>query len=263
MAGQTRDWGGVVLKGGVLVGGVVAAYLALDLARARRHAAAAGLERFPVGLEFILENPAAPRARTLRYLALGDSTVQGEGAGAPTTTLPYRIAEELRLVFRRVELRNVGVSGATTADVVRTQVPQIPGFAPDLVTLSIGANDVTRLKPRWEYLANVDRILNAVDDQPGAQAVVLTVPALYTAPLLSLPLRGLVGAQTVRFNAALPAIVRGHRALLADTYNATREQFAHDRTLYARDGYHPSDAGYALWARAAGPTIARAVATVL
>ncbi|HMA35762.1 MAG TPA: SGNH/GDSL hydrolase family protein [Chloroflexia bacterium] len=257
MATTTRRAQATMLAG--LGGGLLAGYLVADLTRVRRTVAAAQLELHPVGLNFTLENPAAPRDRVLRYLALGDSTVQGDGASAPTCTVPYRLAEQLRLVFRRVELRNIGVSGATTGDVVRTQVPQIAGFQPDLVTISIGANDVTRLKRRGTYLANVERILGAVDAQPGARAVILTVPALYTSPVLSPLLRALVGLQTTRFNTALPAVVRRHRATLADTYNGTRHQFARDPQLFARDGYHPSDAGYAVWAVAAAPAVAQAI----
>ncbi|HUS15927.1 MAG TPA: SGNH/GDSL hydrolase family protein [Chloroflexia bacterium] len=247
------------LRAALLLPGLLAGYLVLDLRRVRRKAAAAALERFPVGLDFTLENPGAPRQRTIRYLALGDSTVQGEGASAPATTLPYRLAEQLSTRFRRVELRNIGVGGATTADVLRDQVPQIAGFVPDFVSISIGANDVTKLKRRAEYLANVDRILAAVDAQPGVRAVILTVPALYTSPLLSPLFRALVAVQTARFDAALPAVVGRHRAVLADTYNATRHRFAQDPSLYSRDGYHPSDAGYAYWASAAAPAVARAV----
>jgi acyl-CoA thioesterase-1 len=259
MSGMGRGWVGpvaVVGLGGAALGG----YLVIGAMLARRTAAAAELEAFPLGLSFTLENPDAPRERTLRYLAVGDSTVQGIGASGPTTTLPYRIAQELSLLFRRVELRNIGVTGATTRDVVRDQVPQIAGFAPDLVTISAGANDVSTLRPLPEYLANIDRILNAVDAQPGAQAVLLNVPALDTAPLLSPLLRALIGAQSRRFNAALPPILRGHRVVPADIYHGTRALFAADESLFARDGYHPSDSGYMVWAEAAAPAIARAVA---
>ena len=235
-----------------------AGYLYAARSRSRRRAAAARLERFPPGLNFTLENPAAPRARTIRYLALGDSTVQGDGASAPTATLPYRIAEQLSAVFRRVELRNIGVSGATSAEVARDQAPQIAPFAPDLVTLSVGANDIVHFQRPAQFYANVDRILGAVDAAPGARAVVFTAPALDTAPLISPPLRALLGVQTRRYNAGLRGVVAGHRATLVDAYDAIRARLRRDRSFFARDGYHPSDAGYALTAEAARPAVTAA-----
>ena len=93
--------------------------------------------------------------------------MQGDGH-APTATLPYRIAEQLSAVFSRVELRNIGVSGATSAEVARDQAPQIAPYAPDLVTLSVGANDIVHFHTPAQYLRNVDRILRAVDAAPGA-----------------------------------------------------------------------------------------------
>jgi acyl-CoA thioesterase I len=235
-----------------------AGYLFTARRRTRRRAAAARLERFPPGLNFTLDNPAAPRARTIRYLALGDSTVQGDGASAPTATLPYRIAEQLSAQFRRVELRNIGVSGATSRDVARDQAPQIAPFAPDLVTLSVGANDIVHFQTPAQFDRNVDRILRAVDAVPGARAVVFTAPALDTAPLVSPPLRALLGVQTRRYNARLRRVVAGHRATLVDAYDAIRARLLRDRSFFARDGYHPSDAGYALTAAAARPAVTAA-----
>jgi len=236
-----------------------AGYLYAARSRSRRRAAAARLERFPPGLNFTLENPAAPRARTIRYLALGDSTVQGDGASAPTATLPYRIAEQLSAEFRRVELHNIGVSGAMSREVARDQAPQIAPFAPDLVTLSVGANDIVHFKSPAQYFRNVNRILRAVDAAPGARAVVFTAPALDTAPLISPPLRALLGVQTRRYNAGLRRVVAGHRATLVDAYYAIRARLLRDRSFFARDGYHPSDAGYALTATAARPAVTAAI----
>ena len=94
---------------------------------------------------------------------------------------------------------------------------------------------------------------------PGARAVVFTAPALDTAPLVSAPLRALLGIQTRRYNAGLRRVVARHRATLVDAYDAIRARLLRDRTLFARDGYHPSDAGYALTAAAARPAITAAI----
>ena len=81
----------------------------------------------------------------LRYVALGDSAAQGVGATAVTRGYVPRIAERLRTASGRdVRVTNLSVSGATSDDVVRDQLPQFAelGFVPDLVTLDIGGNDV-------------------------------------------------------------------------------------------------------------------------
>ncbi|HET9754609.1 MAG TPA: SGNH/GDSL hydrolase family protein, partial [Myxococcales bacterium] len=72
------------------------------------------------------------------YLALGDSTAAGVGArsgGGYPERLVARLQQRLRLI-------NLGESGATTADVLETQVPRALLTRPRLITLCIGINDV-------------------------------------------------------------------------------------------------------------------------
>lgn len=91
------------------------------------------------------------------YLALGDSVAAGVGAASPTTDgyvplLAGRLSERLGCDAVSppgcpLELRNLAEGGATTATLLRDQLPRALALlrtAPDvrLVTLTIGGNDV-------------------------------------------------------------------------------------------------------------------------
>jgi lysophospholipase L1-like esterase len=52
----------------------------------------------------------------------------------------------------------------------------------------------------------------------------------------------------VQFNEALARKGREHGVALVDLYLASRDEVPRQPMLLWRDGYHPSDAGYARWA---------------
>ncbi|MBI3725362.1 hypothetical protein HY251_15625 [bacterium] len=84
--------------------------------------------------------PEKPRG-PLRYVALGDSYTKGEAA-PPESAWPFLAAQRLRAEGHEVELvANLGVTGFTSRDVLRRQVPELEGLSPDLATLQVGIND--------------------------------------------------------------------------------------------------------------------------
>ena len=59
----------------------------------------------------------ADRDASLVYVALGDSTVEGVGASSPAASYVGRLHARLRRVYPNARLVNLGVAGATSADV--------------------------------------------------------------------------------------------------------------------------------------------------
>jgi lysophospholipase L1-like esterase len=105
------------------------------------------------------------------YLSLGDSYASGfePGVGNTTNGFAYQVADELKAAGRPLELVNVGCAGATTTSLLNTKGCPAgalgPGATPydsqtqleaaeaflqshpgavDLITVSIGGNDVTK-----------------------------------------------------------------------------------------------------------------------
>jgi lysophospholipase L1-like esterase len=222
----------------------------------RRVAAAANLPYHPIGFHATLTGPG--RGGPLRYLALGDSTAHGIGAATPEGSAPYGVAQALTADYSPITFTNLAVSGATSADILRGQIPQVAAFGPDLVTVFVGPNDVTHGRRRAAYLADMDRLLAALDAVPAV--VVTNVSAVRLCPVLSPVFRLLVDLQCRRFNAALPAVVARHRARLATLNPDIVPPFAADPAgLYAADGYHPNDAGYRIWTAYLTPRVRAAL----
>jgi acyl-CoA thioesterase-1 len=195
--------------------------------------------------------PALPadRSAAVLYVALGDSTVEGVGASSPERNYVSRLHERLRTVYPQARMSNLGVGGATSADVLLRQLDRAIGLRPHLVTLSIGPNDITTRVSATTYEKNLDTILGRLRHETAAVVVVNLIPDLAVTPRFrESRARDVVGRQTIVFNEALERKARAHGAELVDLYAASQRELPQRPELVWSDGYHPSDAGHARWA---------------
>jgi len=191
----------------------------------------------------------ADRAAAIVYVALGDSTVEGIGATSPDRNYVSRLHERLRAVYPTARVINLGLGGATSADVLLRQVGRAIEQRPQLVTLSIGPNDITTRVAVSMYERNLDTILGRLRYETTAVIVVNLIPDLAVTPRFSRSrARDAVGRQTVAFNEAIERQGRAHGAELVDLYAVSQREVPLRPELIWSDGYHPSDLGYARWA---------------
>src|SRR2546428_13256126 len=92
----------------------------------------------------------------VHYVALGDSTVEGVGASGPDLNYVSRLHARLRAKYPNARVTNLGVGGATSADVIAAQLKRAITLRPDVVTLSIGPTDITRDMPVARYEPNLE-----------------------------------------------------------------------------------------------------------
>lgn len=184
----------------------------------------------------------------LVYVAIGDSAAQGIGASRPGLSYVGLIAEQASsLTGRAVHALNLSVSGATTALAVRDQLPRLDGLQPDLVTVSIGANDIAMWDP-----VRFDRNIRTIFAAVPSHAIVADVPCFY------LPQNERKVAEA---NRLLHAAARDHGLRVVPLHEHTRRQGLRGiLTEFARDMFHPNDAGYRVWAGAFRPAVAARLA---
>lgn len=197
------------------------------------------------------------RTGPIVYVALGDST--GSGVGAVEGGYVVRLYQRMLQQRPGSQLVNFCVSGATSADVVRDQLDQGVAKSPQLVTLGIGINDVGRGVPLENFAANYERILSALKEKTQAQIVVANIPDVSSAPVVPPSLRNQYHRQIQTFNQRLEEIANRHGVTVFDIYSITTRDLPTHPELFSRDGFHPSDAGYELWATEMWPTIARVI----
>lgn len=181
----------------------------------------------------------------LLYVALGDSSAQGIGARRPERGYVGLVAERLRAATGRpVQVRNLSRTGARVADVVDEQLPLLAGLAPDVVTVSVGGNDV-RHYDEARFRHDVDRLVAALP--PGA--VLADVPWF---------MHGAVGRRSDEAAAYIGERARARGLRVAGLYEATRRRgWRAMATDFGPDGFHPNERGYRVWAAAVWDAVAR------
>jgi lysophospholipase L1-like esterase len=186
-------------------------------------------------------------AAPVRYVAMGDSTVVGIGASNPQSTYVARVFTRLQGLYARAQLSNLGVPGATAADVARSQLGEALALHPSLVTVSVGPNDITGGKGAEEFAASLEQVFAGLRDA-GAPVVMNLLPDLATVPRFTPEQKVVVGKATVDFNEVVQRLGRQYGVEVVDLYHPTQQEFPSHPEFISADNYHPSDAGYARWA---------------
>ncbi len=199
-------------------------------------------------LEHAIDLPGRFPPRLL--VMLGDSAAAGHGLSGPDVAVPRLVGRALvRLDGRATAVRSVAVDGATTADVLHTQVEAARGA--EVVLIGVGANDALDPRSRRaEFVDTTHRLLGAVEQiaAPGARVILHNSPDLSAAPGLPAVLRGIVGwrcRRTARIQAAIAAV---HGVPVVDMPRGKLPP-----EVFGADGFHPGAEGHArLAARVVG-----------
>ena len=216
------------------------------LLRRKRHGAERIANTLHLNAKWWREQGAKPGE--LLYLALGDSAAQGVGASRPHRGYVGTIAAHLRQTpGRSVRVVNLSVSGARLREALATQLPQLVGLHPDVVTVAIGANDIPTFN-RARFGKELRELLDALP----AGTIVGEVPCFFF---------GAAERNARIANAIIHRAARERDFPVAPLHAATKRQGA-ARVAFnqaSADFFPPNDRGYRVWASAFLPLVDRAV----
>ncbi len=184
----------------------------------------------------------------ITYLASGDSTAVGRGASSKSSTYTYQIAQHLGL-STQVRYANIGTIGAKTEDLIKLQLPQILELNPKVLTISIGANDLTHFVTSKEILGNYQLLKDALLEQSTATIYITNIPNLKNAQALPLWGRWLLDQKAKSLNKKI-ALLESDRFHIVDIHDFGWESYPDIQKTFAQDKFHPSDLGYENWTRA-------------
>lgn len=194
---------------------------------------------------------AALAGEPLRLLVLGESTAVGVGVSCMQLALAGQLAGAMSQRFSRpVAWQVCGENGITAAKLHQRYVSHrsvtTPAAGPhDLVVVLLGVNDTTHLSSLKRWQASLQQIVHSLQHhaQTTADRVVFSgVPPLQHFTALPWLFRRLLGLRAAMLDRAM----RESAAATGAQYLALDMDFA--AHLMAVDGYHPSAAGYRLWA---------------
>lgn len=183
---------------------------------------------------------------TLRIAVLGDSSVTAPGVAGPheiwVSLICSRLAET-----RHVILESFAVGGSMADTVIAEQLPGALDFGPDVVFVSVGANDAIKGVPLQRFEENLDHLIASLVDS-GAKVVQSGVGFLGTIPRLYPPLSTLMERRARRFDKVHWRVAAIHGTAVVDQRSDDASIWSRDRTLWAADFFHVSAAGHARWA---------------
>jgi acyl-CoA thioesterase-1 len=189
-------------------------------------------------------------SQRIRYLAIGDSTVQGVGAATLSESYPYQVAGGVSEQGTTVEVTNVGVSGARIADVLRDQMNQVRAGHFDLITISVGANDALHSTEQGAFTRDLTELRKDLEQyQPGAKVYMSTLPKMGLAPAFPWPYTVYLDRRVQEKDRALSQVFSGSTVRFVDWYKDGQLDLKINKNYYAIDRFHPAVQGYTLWAR--------------
>lgn len=172
-----------------------------------------------------------------RFAVLGDSLA--EGLGEPTLgylTLAWadRVAAELDVPH----YVNFGERYLTAPQVRDTQLERALEWAPDLVVVVAGGNDLFVPEPDFDATAfALDEIYASLR---GAGADVLALTLMDPSPLME---SARLGQRIAELNDLIRRVATSHGVLVADL---ATHHFAQDRSIYSSDLMHANMRGHAV-----------------
>jgi len=189
------------------------------------------------------------REGELLYAAIGDSTAQGIGASKPGRSYVGELATHIREVTgKTVRVANLGVSGSTVRAALLEQLPKLRKLTPDIVTVSIGANNMALFEAET-FENDLKRLFEGLP----ANSIVSDLPSFYFLPREK---------HVIEANLIVHRLAREFGFAVAPLYARTKAQGLWGiTTQFAGDLFHPNDRGYQIWASAFIPTLDLALKT--
>jgi len=184
----------------------------------------------------------------IKIAFLGDSLTAGVGVNELAHTYPYLVAQKIANEQKKqVEVLNLGIPGATSADVLNNQVKLTNDFKPDEVYLFIGTNDMHNFVPLPKFYENLANILQGLNVKP---VTMLNIPYLGSSKSFLPPYQTYFDWQTKKYNQIIKQVATDNNILYSNIYSQTISIFKKNKLFYANDNFHPNDEGYKMIAEA-------------
>lgn len=184
------------------------------------------------------------------YVAIGDSTVEGIGASHHSKSFPALVFEKIKQDKKEASYHNLGKGGAKVGDVIAHQLPTLLELKPDLVTISVGGNDLHKRTKLKHFERDFAYLIKTLKEKTDAEIIISNIPDVSLLPSLSAFVRFFSKFMARRLNRVINKHANKFSCILIDLYKGSKEHSKKYTDLISNDGFHPSDKGYALWANA-------------
>ena len=189
------------------------------------------------------------RKKEIRFLPLGDSYTICEGAKWEESW-PFLLTKNLNKAGLEIELlANPSVTGYTTDQLIREELPVFDKLKPDFVTILIGVNDYVQGLTNQQFSDKLAFILDHVQKQlpDPSKIILIPIPDYSVTPAGAQYAHGRnVNQGITRYNDIIKAEALKRKLPLVDIFPSTLKM-KNNPSLICEDGLHPSAEEYANW----------------
>ncbi|MCX6785276.1 MAG: SGNH/GDSL hydrolase family protein [Candidatus Komeilibacteria bacterium] len=197
---------------------------------------------------YIIDN--ANAGQNITYVALGDSLTAGAGVEQYQQSYPYLLAQKIAEAKKsKVTLKILAIPGEKTADLINDLLPAAIADQPEVITLLIGVNDIHGFIFKADWQKKYEQILRELTQKTTAKIYLINLPEIGANNLLLPPYNYYFRAVTKKFNKVIKELASQYNLAYIDLATPTADLFKQPGAHYAADFFHPSAAGYALWAQ--------------
>jgi lysophospholipase L1-like esterase len=180
----------------------------------------------------------------LSLLILGDSAAAGVGVETQQDALSGAIISQLKNEYA-LRWKLHAKTGDTTKQVYQA-VQQLEHKKYDIVIISIGVNDVTKLTSAKSWIKQQKQLFTQIQKQFQPKLIIVSgVPPMQHFPALPNPLAWLFGKYAEQMNQTLQQWLAPQSQFRFIQYDI--ESFQAMDLPMASDGFHPSKEIYAIW----------------
>ena len=181
---------------------------------------------------------------TSSILIAGDSTAVGTGATDPKHTVAGLLSRD----FPHTGIVNVARNGSCVKSVVN-QLECVGDNTFNIIIISTGGNDVWALTQLKKLRTDLCTVLNKAKQMSNHRVVLLFFGNEGSAPFFPFLIRGLLMRRTEQVKDLFKKVAHDEQVPLLELFSDPKQNpFVKDpKRMFARDGLHPSDAGYWEW----------------
>ena len=199
------------------------------------------------------------------YVAVGASETTGVGSDQPLRDGWPRVFHRTALPPGSVFV-NMGIPGATVAQALAEELNQALAARPNLVTVWLNVNDISRGVGVAEYERQLDTLVRALRGDGSTRVLVANTPPLDRLPayeagrlLGAFASPAAVERQVEAYNEAIARVVERQGAHLVDLHavGMAARAAGTEAQMISRDGLHPNTAGHAAIAAAFADALRR------
>ncbi|MFA6190298.1 MAG: SGNH/GDSL hydrolase family protein [Candidatus Staskawiczbacteria bacterium] len=185
--------------------------------------------------------------KDLIYVAVGDSLTAGVGVDNYKESYPYLLSEKMS-GEGNIILKNRSIPGFTTGNLKNELLSLAILDKPNIVTLLIGVNDIHNQISKKDFEENYDEILKELTTKTTAKIYLINIPYIGSSKLILPPYNLYFDFETKQFNKIIENLAQKYNLTYINLYSASKTEFEKSDSYYAKDLFHPSAKGYAMWA---------------